>query len=95
MSKVGLENSTTQYQREREREREMKRERERDGERERERSCLSSHVQDGPPANSFTSPRKTGWLTKHGGHGIGANWKKRWFILDNHYLFYYKGQNVR
>ena len=28
-------------------------------------------------------------MTKLGGTGIMSNWKKRWFILDNHYIFYY------
>ena len=49
---------------------------------------------DGPSASSFISPRKTGWLYKHGGSGVSSHWRKRWFIVDHHYLFYYKGPNV-
>ena len=44
---------------------------------------------------SFSNPRKTGWLYKHGGSGMSSHWRKRWFIVDHHYLFYYKGPNVR
>lgn len=50
---------------------------------------------DGPAATSFDNPRKKGWLHKHGGSGMSSHWKKRWFIVDHHYLFYFKGPNVR
>eukprot|EP00128_Syssomonas_multiformis_P010423 Colp12_sorted_trinity150504_noHs@30540 len=45
-----------------------------------------------PAADSFTNPVKAGWLTKFGGqsNAFGGNWRKRWFILDHHQLFYYK-----
>lgn len=49
----------------------------------------------GPPANSFAEPRLVGWLTKQGGQGIGSNWRKRYFVLDHHYLFYYKTDKDR
>ena len=49
---------------------------------------------EGPSATSFENPRKVGWLSKHGGSGVSSHWKKRWFIVDHHYLFYYKGPNV-
>ena len=48
----------------------------------------------GPGAGSFESPSKTGWLYKHGGSGMSSHWRKRWFVADHHYLFYYKGPNV-
>ncbi|KAJ5075020.1 hypothetical protein M0811_07724 [Anaeramoeba ignava] len=32
---------------------------------------------------------KQGYLTKKGGHGFTANWRKRWFILKNDQCFYY------
>lgn len=48
----------------------------------------------GPAANSFESPSKVGWLYKHGGSGMSSHWRKRWFVADHHYLFYYKGTNV-
>lgn len=57
--------------------------------------CFFPPGQDGPPADSFVNPQRTGWLTKHGGSGMGANWRKRWFVLDHHYIFYYKQKNVR
>ena len=37
-----------------------------------------------------------GWLTKQGGKGIGANWRRRWFILTyDKFLYYYKHPDVR
>jgi hypothetical protein len=33
-----------------------------------------------------------GWLTKLGGQGIKKNWRKRWFVLDHHYIFYYTSE---
>ena len=56
---------------------------------------LCVQASDGPTASSFSNPRKTGWLYKHGGSGMSSHWRKRWFIVDHHYLFYYKGPNVR
>ncbi|KAL5481724.1 hypothetical protein EMCRGX_G021952 [Ephydatia muelleri] len=47
-----------------------------------------------PPATSFVNPRKTGWLYKHGGSGVSSHWRKRWFVADNNYLFYYKTPSV-
>eukprot|EP01137_Pigoraptor_chileana_P026873 Opistho-2@8788 len=44
----------------------------------------------GPAADSFTNPQKTGWLTKLGGKGMTSNWRRRWFVLEDNYLFYYK-----
>ena len=61
----------------------------------RESIFLLFPPQDGPPADSFMNPQRTGWLTKLGGSGMGANWRKRWFVLDHHYIFYYKQKNVR
>ena len=60
------------------------------------RKILISFTQgtDGPAVSTFASPAKVGWLYKHGGSGISSHWKKRWFIADNHYLFYYKLPNV-
>ena len=49
----------------------------------------------GPSSNSFENPRRTGFMTKHGGQGFKANWKKRYFVLDSGYLFYYASENVR
>ena len=25
---------------------------------------------------------------------MSSHWRKRWFVADHHYLFYYKGPNV-
>ena len=61
----------------------------------RESTFVLFPPQDGPPAESFVNPQRTGWLTKLGGSGMGANWRKRWFVLDHHYIFYYKQKNVR
>ena len=49
----------------------------------------------GPASNSFENPRRTGFMTKHGGQGFKANWKRRYFVLDSGYLFYYASENVR
>ncbi len=36
-----------------------------------------------------------GYLTKYGGKGIKANWKRRFFILTyDKYLYYYKSPKV-
>lgn len=55
---------------------------------------MSRAGDDGPAASAFPSPRKVGWLFKQGGSGL-KGWKKRWFIADHHYLFYYKGPNEK
>lgn len=34
-----------------------------------------------------------GWLHKQGSEGLML-WKKRWFVLSEYCLFYYKGQNL-
>lgn len=39
------------------------------------------------PASSLENPDMKGWLLKQG--GSVRNWKKRWFILKDHCLFYY------
>ncbi len=37
-----------------------------------------------------------GYLTKLGGRGLKANWRRRWFILTyDKYLYYYKTPQVR
>jgi hypothetical protein len=58
-------------------------------------SLSPSQIDQGPAASSFESPSKVGWLYKHGGSGVSSHWRKRWFVADHHYLFYYKGPNVR
>lgn len=45
-------------------------------------------VGDGPPAVENTSIIKAGWMTKQG--GSRKSWRKRWFVLRNHTLSYYK-----
>ena len=55
---------------------------------------LLPQIDQGPAASSFESPSKVGWLYKHGGSGVSSHWRKRWFVADHHYLFYYKGPNV-
>lgn len=37
------------------------------------------------------TPDKQGYLTKQG--GLVRSWKKRWFILKNNYLYYFKSPN--
>eukprot|EP00999_Lentomonas_sp_LEN2_P001891 NODE_302_length_1681_cov_86.588803_g271_i0.p1 GENE.NODE_302_length_1681_cov_86.588803_g271_i0~~NODE_302_length_1681_cov_86.588803_g271_i0.p1 ORF type:complete len:525 (-),score=111.26 NODE_302_length_1681_cov_86.588803_g271_i0:52-1626(-) len=44
----------------------------------------------GPPATEFKDPAKSGWLTKQGGSGFKKNWRRRWFVLDDNYMYYYK-----
>uniref|UniRef100_A0A7S2RUH6 PH domain-containing protein n=1 Tax=Rhizochromulina marina TaxID=1034831 RepID=A0A7S2RUH6_9STRA len=41
--------------------------------------------------NLFTAPIKEGWMKKQGGHHKA--WKKRWFILCNSTLYYFKDEN--
>lgn len=35
-----------------------------------------------------------GWLHKQGSEGLML-WKKRWFVLSEYCLFYYKGKSAR
>ncbi|XP_062516717.1 PH domain-containing protein DDB_G0287875-like isoform X2 [Corticium candelabrum] len=46
----------------------------------------------GPAADAFPCPAKTGFLNKEGGSGF---WQKRWMVLDHHYLFYYKAKDSK
>ena len=57
-------------------------------------SLSPPQIDQGPGASSFECPSKVGWLYKHGGSGVSSHWRKRWFVADHHYLFYYKGPNV-
>jgi len=43
-------------------------------------------------ANSFTSPTHSGWLTKQG--AIHKTWRKRYFVLNEHLLYYYTSSSV-
>jgi hypothetical protein len=45
------------------------------------------------PATSLAPTTTQGWLTKIGEKV--KNWKRRWFILKDDVLFYYKKPNVR
>lgn len=56
--------------------------------------CMFSETVQAPGAGSFNNPKRTGWLFKHGGSGISSHWKKRWFVADDHHLFYYKSPSV-
>ena len=40
----------------------------------------------------FFNPDHKGWLTKEGGKH--KTWKKRWFILTENCLYYFKSPNV-
>ncbi|XP_065191838.1 connector enhancer of kinase suppressor of ras 2-like [Sycon ciliatum] len=40
------------------------------------------------PAPSLTDPECKGWMTKQG--NVKKNWKRRWFILKNLCLYYYR-----
>lgn len=42
----------------------------------------------GTSGGSFTNAEKKGWLTKQGGRI--KTWKRRWFILSDNCLFYFK-----
>jgi len=44
----------------------------------------------GPPASAFDSSAKKGWLTKVGGQGFKRNWKRRWFVMEDNYIYYYR-----
>jgi len=46
-------------------------------------------------AISLRNAAKQGYLTKEGGKGLKKNWKKRWFILQEEYLYYYTDDAVR
>lgn len=37
---------------------------------------------------TFFSPDKEGWLVKQG--GSWKNWKRRWFVLSDSCLYYFK-----
>ena len=41
----------------------------------------------------WSSPQKVGELKKQG--AIRKNWKKRWFVLQESNLFYFKSKSVR
>mmetsp|Transcript_44922 Transcript_44922/g.113190 ORF Transcript_44922/g.113190 Transcript_44922/m.113190 type:complete len:331 (-) Transcript_44922:73-1065(-) len=41
-------------------------------------------------SDSFACPAKEGWLTKQGSQR--KNWKRRWHVLVDNFLFYYKTQ---
>lgn len=45
-------------------------------------------------AISLRNAQKQGYLTKEGGSGIKKNWKKRWFILQADYLYYFTDDAV-
>lgn len=45
-------------------------------------------------AISLRNAQKQGYLTKEGGKGLKRNWKKRWFILQGDYLYYYTDDAV-
>jgi len=44
-------------------------------------------------AETFFSPDHQGWLVKEGGKH--KNWKKRWFILTDNCLYYFKSPQVQ
>lgn len=44
-------------------------------------------------AETFFSPDHQGWLVKEGGKH--KNWKRRWFILTDNCLYYFKYPQVR
>lgn len=49
----------------------------------------------GPSAKELEkSAIKCGWLTKFGGNGLKSNWRKRWFVLHDDFLYYFKTQSV-
>lgn len=41
----------------------------------------------------LSNPQKDGFLYKYGVKGIAANWSKRWFVLRDGYLYYFKEAN--
>lgn len=44
-------------------------------------------------ADSFESPTHSGWLTKQG--AIHKTWRKRYFVLNQHLLYYFDGSSAR
>lgn len=38
---------------------------------------------------SLKNAKKQGWMWKEGGAGVSKNWKRRFFILESEYLYYY------
>jgi len=44
-------------------------------------------------ADSFESPTHSGWLTKQG--AIHKTWRKRYFVLNRHLLYYFDGSSAR
>lgn len=40
------------------------------------------------PALSLKSPKKQGWMWKEG-NGVTKSWKRRFFILEGEYLYFY------
>jgi hypothetical protein len=52
---------------------------------------MASHDNNKPStANGIV---KCGWLKKKG--QLNQSWKRRWFVLKGHALFYYDDENVR
>ncbi|KJE94451.1 hypothetical protein, variant [Capsaspora owczarzaki ATCC 30864] len=47
-------------------------------------------LQHDVPAASHIHPTFCGYLSKLGGSGLRKNWRRRWFVLTNCCLFYYK-----
>jgi hypothetical protein len=38
---------------------------------------------------SLKNAKKQGWMLKEGGTGVSKNWKRRFFILEGEYLYYF------
>lgn len=58
------------------------------------RRILSPQIQLRPPAvkrAAFAPVAMQGWLHKQGSEGLML-WKKRWFVLSEYCLFYYKSK---
>eukprot|EP01126_Amoeba_proteus_P000944 TRINITY_DN10272_c0_g2_i15.p1 TRINITY_DN10272_c0_g2~~TRINITY_DN10272_c0_g2_i15.p1 ORF type:complete len:290 (-),score=42.89 TRINITY_DN10272_c0_g2_i15:44-913(-) len=47
------------------------------------------------PASSLSGTKKQGYLFKEGGSSMGRTWHKRWFILDDEYLYYFLDDGAR
>jgi hypothetical protein len=43
---------------------------------------------------SLKNAKKQGWMWKEGGAGVSKNWKRRFFILEAEYLYYYDEEVV-